>query len=69
MPMYGVPQGVMNPPRHTLAPEEREEYAHQNSSWMGATPGTFVLVFIFLAAFITYFFVNWKMLSFLWQIG
>jgi hypothetical protein len=36
---------------------------------MGPTPGTIVLVFIFLAAFIVYFFVNWKILSFLWRIG
>ena len=28
-----------------------------------------VLVFIFLAAFIVYFFVNWKVLSFVWKIG
>jgi hypothetical protein len=26
-------------------------------------------VFVFLAAFMTYFFVNWKILSFLWKIG
>jgi hypothetical protein len=24
---------------------------------------------VFLAAFIVYFFVNWKILSFLWRIG
>jgi hypothetical protein len=26
-------------------------------------------VAIFLAAFATYYFTNWKLLSFLWQIG
>jgi hypothetical protein len=26
-------------------------------------------VFVFLAAFVVYFFVNWKILSFLWRIG
>ena len=31
--------------------------------------GTLILVFVFLAAFIVYYFVNWKLLSFLWQIG
>jgi hypothetical protein len=36
---------------------------------MGPAPGTIVLVFVFLAAFIVYFFVNWKILSFLWRIG
>jgi len=69
MPLYGLPQGVTKPPLHSLTAEERDEFAHRESGWMGSTPGTFVLVFIFLAAFMTYFFVNWKMLSFLWQIG
>jgi cytochrome c oxidase subunit 1 len=36
---------------------------------MGPAPGTIVLVFVFLVAFIVYFFVNWKILSFLWRIG
>jgi len=26
-------------------------------------------VFVFLAAFVVYFFVNWKVLSFVWKIG
>lgn len=69
MPFHGVPQGVTNPPRHTLSFDEREKYAHDESSWMGPAPGTFVLVFVFLAAFMTYYFVNWKMLGFLWRIG
>jgi hypothetical protein len=37
--------------------------------FMGPAPGTLVLVFVFLAAFVVYFFVNWKILSFLWRIG
>lgn len=69
MPMYGVPQGVTNPPQLLGTPEERDEFVHGNKSWMGPAPGTFILVFVFLAAFMTYFFVNWKMLSFLWKIG
>jgi hypothetical protein len=69
MPFYGLPQGVTNPPRHSLTPEERAAFVHDERSRMGPAPGTFVLVFVFLAAFMTYFFVNWKMLSFLWQIG
>jgi hypothetical protein len=36
---------------------------------MGPAPGTLVLVFVFLAAFMLYFFVNWKVLSFVWKIG
>ncbi len=39
------------------------------SGMMGPAPGTIVLVFVFLAAFVLYFFVNWKILSFLWRIG
>jgi hypothetical protein len=28
-----------------------------------------VLVAIFLAAFVIYYFVNWKLLSVVWQVG
>ena len=35
----------------------------------GATPGTLVLVGVFLLAFMVYYFANWKLLSFLWKIG
>ncbi len=28
-----------------------------------------VLVIVFLAAFVTYYFVNWKLLSVVWQVG
>jgi len=27
------------------------------------------LVFVFLAAFMLYYFTNWKLLSFVWRIG
>ncbi len=56
----GLPQGVTNPPQPV--PETTTEPDHK-------TPGTVVLVFVFLAAFVTYYFVNWKLLSFLWEIG
>ena len=69
MPLNGLPQGITNPPLHTLTFEEREAFSHDASSWMGPAPGTFVLVFVFLASFMTYFFVNWKVLSILWKIG
>ena len=39
------------------------------SGRLGPVPGTMVLVLIFLAAFIVYYFVNWKLLSSLWQVG
>lgn len=32
------------------------------------TPGTFVLTLVFLAAFATYYFANWKALADLWQV-
>jgi cytochrome c oxidase subunit I len=66
---HGVPQGITSPPLHSLSAEERERIAHDERSWMGPAPGTFVLVFVFLLAFMVYFFVNWKMLSFVWKIG
>ena len=61
--LSGLPQGVLNLP------------AQSHDSSMAArihkkgTPGTVILVFIFLACFVTYYFVNWKLLSFLWKIG
>ena len=37
--------------------------------WMGPTPGTVILVAIFFAAFVAYYFTNWKLLSILWRVG
>jgi cytochrome c oxidase subunit 1 len=36
---------------------------------LGHVPGTMVLVIVFLSAFIVYYFVNWKLLSDVWQVG
>jgi hypothetical protein len=58
--MHGVPPGVTNPP--APVPPDAE---HAGKS----VPGTLVLVFVFLAAFVVYYFVNWKLLSFIWKIG
>lgn len=52
-----VPQGVMKLPAQT----HTEETHH--------APGTMVLVFIFLAVFVVYYFTNWKILSLVWQVG
>jgi cytochrome c oxidase subunit 1 len=66
----GIPQGLTNPPTHSADVNERNAKLHADAKgWMGPTPGTIVLVFVFLAAFILYFFVNWKALSFVWRIG
>jgi len=62
----GLPPGITNPPR-ALVPEDRE--ALKPSGRLGPVPGTMVMVFIFLAAFILYYFVNWALLSFLWEVG
>lgn len=67
MPMHGLPQGLSNPPRPVN--EADEEAVEGLQSRLGTTPGTVVLVAIFLIAFATYYFTNWKLLSFLWQIG
>jgi cytochrome c oxidase subunit 1 len=68
--MAGVPHGLTHPPVHPPDVDARNAALHDSSRGvMGPAPGTVVLVFVFLAAFIVYFFVNWKMLSFLWRIG
>lgn len=56
----GLPAGVLAPPRAIPAgePEHRT-----------LTRGTLVLVGVFLAAFIAYYFVNWKLLSVVWKVG
>jgi cytochrome c oxidase subunit 1 len=68
--MAGVPAGLTHPPVHAPDVDARNAALHDVSRGiMGPAPGTIVLVFVFLAAFVVYFFVNWKMLSFLWRIG
>ncbi|MBI2567204.1 MAG: cbb3-type cytochrome c oxidase subunit I [Candidatus Schekmanbacteria bacterium] len=59
----GIPQGVAKLPKqaHTGAAVEQ---VHQ-----AGTPGTMVLVGVFLTVFVLYYFVNWKMLSMVWKIG
>ncbi len=62
----GLPPGITHPPRALV---EEDRAALGPSGRLGPVPGTMVLVFIFLAAFITYYFVNWALLSFLWEVG
>lgn len=66
MSMYGVPRGITNPPA-AIAPAAAAEAEGKHAG--AQTPGTLVLVFVFLAAFVLYYFVNWKLLSFVWRIG
>lgn len=62
----GLPPGITHPPR-PLVPGDEANVSDYGR--LGVAPGTMVLVIIFLVAFITYYFVNWKLLSFLWQVG
>jgi len=66
MSMHGVPRGITNPPP-PIAPAAAAEAEVTHAG--AQTPGTLVLVFVFLAAFALYYFVNWKLLSFIWRIG
>ena len=62
----GLPPGIVRPPRPLgLADDESALAAHA----LGHAPGTMVLVMVFLAAFATYYFVNWKLLSVVWKVG
>jgi len=66
----GIPAGLTHPPVHAADVDARNAALHDAArGLMGPMPGTVVLVFVFLAAFVVYFFVNWKILSFLWRIG
>lgn len=66
MPMHGLPQGLLNPPRPL---PEGEDEDLPSRGWLGQAPGTMILVLVFLAAFAIYYFTNWKLLSFVWKIG
>ncbi len=61
--MSGVPQGVLR-----LPPQIHQGDAAEAVHKTGA-PGTVILVFVFLAVFILYYFANWKVLSMIWKIG
>ena len=58
--MYGVPRGILSPPKRLPATADDQRPRSQ---------GTLVLVFIFLATFVAYYFVNWKLLSVVWKVG
>jgi len=62
----GLPRGIVSPPR-PLGPED--DGRNLSSHALGQVPGTAVLVIVFLLAFVTYYFVNWNLLSFVWKVG
>ena len=59
----GVPPGVWS------LPKQVHDGASVAAVHRTGTPGTVVLVLIFFAGFILYYFANWKILSFLWKVG
>lgn len=59
----GIPQGILK------LPNQIHTGPHVSQTHNVGARGTMVLVFIFLGCFILYYFVNWKILSFLWKIG
>lgn len=59
----GIPQGIVRLPAQSHD-EEASAVAHEKGA-----PGTIVLVFVFLAVFILYYFTNWKILSMIWKMG
>ncbi|HLB53680.1 MAG TPA: cbb3-type cytochrome c oxidase subunit I [Gemmatimonadales bacterium] len=66
----GIPQGLTSPPGYPANADELNQALHAPGRGIaGATPGTLVLVGVFLLAFMLYYFTNWKLLSFLWKIG
>jgi hypothetical protein len=68
MSLHGVPQGVLGLPKqqHGAEAGEAEGPAFETAV---RVKGTYILIGVFLAAFIVYYFVNWKLLSFVWKIG
>jgi hypothetical protein len=68
--VIGVPRGRTHPPTHAPDVDQRNADLHAPArGWLGPAPGTLALVGVFLAAFSLYFFVNGKVLSFVWKIG
>ncbi|MGI9464427.1 MAG: cbb3-type cytochrome c oxidase subunit I [Aestuariivirgaceae bacterium] len=56
-----------------LGPKPQKQMSDAVSTYGNAgtfhLPGTYILVAIFFTAFVLYYFVNWKYLSELWQLG
>ncbi len=68
MAFHGVPQGVLGLPKQAHGREAGEA---EGEAYHSATrvKGTYILIGVFFAAFVVYYFVNWKLLSFVWKIG
>ncbi|MCC6349823.1 MAG: cbb3-type cytochrome c oxidase subunit I [Candidatus Eisenbacteria bacterium] len=59
----GLPSGVLRLPAQSHTGPLADQ-VHQQG-----VKGTLVLVGVFFACFVLYYFTNWKMLSFLWKVG
>jgi cytochrome c oxidase subunit 1 len=59
----GLPSGVRRLPKQ-VHDDEAARAAHETG-----TPGTVILVIIFFACFVLYYFANWKILATLWKVG
>lgn len=59
----GIPQGVLKLPKQSVSGDHVKEIKHKGAK------GTMILVGIFFICFVLYYFVNWKILSFIWKIG
>lgn len=68
MEFHGVPQGVLRLPKQVYGADAGEPETPQLEE-ARKVRGTYVLVGVFLAAFVVYYFVNWKLLSFVWKVG
>jgi cytochrome c oxidase subunit 1 len=62
----GLPPGIVSPPK-PLPPDADDSQLPHHA--LGHVPGTMAIVVVFLAAFIVYYFVNWKLLSDVWRVG
>ena len=61
------PTGFQRDTAGRLRPAARTDV--RGHGGQSGAPGTVILVFVFLAVFILYYFANWKVLSMIWKIG
>ncbi len=68
MAFHGIPQGVLKLPVQAHGAEAGQD---EGETYRKAirVKGTYILIGVFLAAFIVYYFVNWNLLSFVWKVG
>lgn len=59
----GIPQGIL------ALPAQQHAGGAVSRAHREGTPGTVVLTGIFFVCFVVYYFINWKLLTFLWKIG